>query len=72
MKIQLDTAQKRAVLRWMRSNLADYVDDSGEIMLTELAESAAGEFNVYENEDYDIPEWVFEFAFHVSETQKVE
>lgn len=63
----------RPVLRWMRSNAADYFDyECNEWNLTQMAESAACTFNLYEEApQYNIPEWAFELAFHVSETQNM-
>jgi len=60
---------KSRVKRWMKLRIEDYVDRrTGEANTTELAESAAAEFNLYENtRDYKIPEDVFELAFIVSE-----
>lgn len=63
----------RPVLRWMRSNSADYYDyKCGEWNCTAMGEAAAAEFKLHEGPQYDIPEWVFELAFHVSETQQME
>lgn len=62
----------RSVLRWMRSNAADYYDyECDEWNCTQMAEAAAVEFNLHTGAEYDIPEWVFELAFHVSETQQM-
>jgi hypothetical protein len=61
------------VQTWMEKQLAynckEY-DDCGEINYTLLAETAASEFELYENGDYDdavIPEWVFDLSVDVGE-----
>jgi len=61
-------AQKTAVLTWMRNAAPNYVDRmTGEVNATGLAESAANNFNLYENRtDYPIPEWVFDLAAEVA------
>lgn len=48
------------VKRWMRINLKDYIDECNELDCTRLAEDAANEFDLYEGDNCDIPEWVFE------------
>lgn len=54
---------KKKVKRVMRQYLEDCRDNrTGEINHTLLAETAAAELELYENEDYDIPEEVFEIA----------
>jgi hypothetical protein len=58
---------KKKVLAWMRNNFREHVDGScNELNMTTLSESAADNFNLYEDEvDYTIPEWVFELATQV-------
>ena len=59
---------KTKTKRWMEQNVKDYVDrKTDEVDATGLAEAAANEFNIYENQqDYDIPEEVFDLAVDVS------
>ena len=45
----------------------EYIDDAGEVELTQLAEDAASLFDLYDDND-DIPEEVFELAFQVAQT----
>jgi len=56
------------VRQWMIDNCADY-DDGIDIDCTRLAEDAAYEFDIYEeavpNDEYPIPEWVYELAVKV-------
>jgi len=56
---------KNKILSFMRSH-REYVRDNrtGEINHTLLAEMAANELNLYEN-DFDIPEEVFELALQI-------
>lgn len=54
------TTEQIKVKRWMRIHLSEYVDECGELDCTKLAEDAAQEFDLYEGDDCDIPEWVFE------------
>lgn len=49
------------VRRWMARNCEDY-QDCGETNATQLAEAAAGEFDLYIDDDGTIPEWVFELS----------
>jgi hypothetical protein len=54
---------KNKILSFMRSHLGDVRDNrTGEINHTLLAEMAANELNLYLNDNYDIPEEVFELA----------
>lgn len=56
--------QTSGVRNWMFRN-ADQFETA-----TELAEAAANQFNLYENNrDYSIPEWVFEKAAFVKPTE---
>ena len=53
---------------FMVKNLEEYIDQCNEIDCTKLAEDAANEFNIYEDEiNYEIPEWVFDLAVEVGE-----
>jgi hypothetical protein len=57
---------KSYVKSWMRSNTDEHLD-CGEVNLTGLAENAAHEFDVYEEDsEATIPEWVFEMAVDVA------
>lgn len=56
------TADKNTVKKWMRMHLDEYTEGSGEINYTKMVEDAAMEFDLYEGEDAEIPEWVFETA----------
>lgn len=55
------TQQHKQVLSWMFALWRD-----GENTCTRLAEEAADEFDLYE-EDGDIPEWMFDLALIVEE-----
>jgi hypothetical protein len=63
------------VYNWMLTLLHNPSDEyrnpvdprTGEVDCTGLAESAADEFDLYEGDDYDIPDWVFDAAFRASE-----
>lgn len=58
---------KDAVRRWMAQNAGSYYD-CGEVNTTLLGEDAAGEFDLYEDEEeYIIPECVFELAAEVAD-----
>jgi hypothetical protein len=52
---------------YMMNNYAYHVDPSCNVLnLTHLAEDAAEEFNLYEDEiDFVIPEWVFDLAYDI-------
>lgn len=54
---------RNKVKRWMENNRSEYIDDCNEVNYTGLAEGAAQEFDLYEdNEEATIPEWVFDLA----------
>lgn len=56
------------VSRWMIANLDRYVDNCNEIDLTRLAEDAAEEFHLYDDDvNFSIPECVFDLAVTVVE-----
>jgi len=62
-----ETAMRNKVRRYMLDNFEDNTDDvTGEIDCTFLAEDAAMHFDLYDANG-DIPEWIFELAFDVSE-----
>jgi len=53
------------VRMWMMAEVEDY-DDGIDINCTRLAEDAADEYDLYDDDiDFTIPEWVFELAFEV-------
>ena len=55
--------KKEEIRKWMRA-LVELND--GELDATHVAEEAADEFNIYENEiDFPIPEWMFELSAEV-------
>lgn len=63
------TVQRLRVRNWMLNELDDKYGPKWEVVnLTELAENAASEFDIYEGSQCDIPEWVFEVAFDVVES----
>lgn len=54
---------KNKIISFMKSHLDDVRDDrTGEINHTLLAEMAANELDLYLNDDYDIPEEIFDLA----------
>jgi hypothetical protein len=51
--------------QWMIDNAADY-DDGIDINTTRLAEDAAEQFDIYNDDiDFPIPEWVYKLAVEV-------
>lgn len=55
------------VTRWMKRVIGEYIDMYDAVDCTKLAEDAADEFNLYEDDDdATIPEWVFEIASELS------
>lgn len=54
---------EKEVKSWMIRNAE--LDDCGEVNCTQLGESAAQQFNLYEGDD--IPEEVFELAFEAAQ-----
>lgn len=54
------------VRRWMAQNAGNYCE-CGEVRTTTLAEDAADEFDLYEDDEYTIPECVFELAAEVAD-----
>ena len=53
------------VRMWMMAEVEDY-DDGCEVNCTKMAEDAAYEYDLYDDDvDFTIPEWVFELAFEV-------
>lgn len=65
----MDKSMEKRVKEWMGhqlfANTYDYFDGI-DVDLTKLGEDAAETFDIYENVA-DIPEWVWEVAFEVSE-----
>lgn len=63
---------KRSFVKyWMRESIDAYVSCCDEVNLTQLAEDAAQEFDLYEDDsDATIPEWVFELSSEVAEMRK--
>lgn len=58
---------KNKIISFMKSHLNDVRDDrTGEINHTLLAEMAANELDLYLNDDYDIPEEIFDLALKFS------
>ena len=55
------TEIEKRVAGFMNEVVGDYID-CGEVQCTQLAEAAAFDFDIYD-EDSNIPEWVFELAF---------
>lgn len=56
------------VKRWMIVNIDNFIDECNEVDCTSMAENAAEEFDLYEDDvDYTIPEFVFDLAVNVSE-----
>lgn len=56
-------ATEREIKKYMKTWLADYVDECDEINATGLAEDACANFDNYEaGPTYDIPEVYFEIA----------
>jgi hypothetical protein len=71
MELTLKTCKQRAVLEWMKANVAGYIDpDVEEVSTTQLGAAAAAAFDAYDEpqpgDPYPIPEWVWEMAFVVS------
>jgi hypothetical protein len=60
------TADQVKVKRWMRIHESEYMDECNELDCTRLAEDAAQEFDLYEGDNCDIPEWVFELSAGLS------
>lgn len=52
--------------RWMADNISDY-DDGAEINCTRMTEDCADELDIYEDEDYTVPEWLYELAFEIEQ-----
>lgn len=55
----------KRVKSYMRREAQIYVDSCGDVNATELAESAAAEFDIYADEN-DIPDWLFDLAAEVA------
>lgn len=63
MKFKPENNQQKQVQTWMRMHSLEHLDPCGEVNNTELAEAAAVEFNLHEDDaDATIPEWVFDCA----------
>lgn len=53
--------------QWMLDNVDEY-DDGIDINCTQLAEDAAYQFDIYDDDiDFTIPEWVYELAVETSD-----
>ena len=64
---------KQKITQHMISIVVECEDPlTGEVSRTSLAEQAAEYFNCYENEDYDIPEELFEWAQEVADKHEAE
>lgn len=62
-----DNQHNRTLVRdWMQTNRWQFTDLCGEINCTKMAEDAADNYNLYEDDiDFKIPEWVFELSAEV-------
>lgn len=59
---------EKKVRAWMTQHVDEYVDECNEYDCTKLAEDAAQEFDLYEDNDtFTIPEWVFDLAVEVTQ-----
>ena len=59
---------KREVAAYMRREIGDHIDITGEANTTAMAEDAADEFSLYgPTVDCEIPEWVYDLAVDVAE-----
>ena len=57
------TAIRTKALRFMRRNRTALMDPlTQEVNATGLAEVTADHFDIYENNNFDIPEWLFDLA----------
>ena len=52
--------------QWMIDNAADY-DDGIDINCTLMTEQCADALDIYDDEEYIIPEWLYELAVEVEE-----
>ena len=60
------------VARWMRKEVNQFYDPQMVATdMTAMAEEAAFKFSLYEGEDDNIPEWVFETAYKVASSHGV-
>lgn len=60
---------KSKATQWMRNALKYDLDDYnyfGEVNCTKLAENCANELDLYEDDEYTIPELLFDLAVEVS------
>ena len=64
-----DNDTQRKVRNYMRQDIDNCVEsDTGEVNCTKLAENAAAQFNLYEDDaTCTIPEWVFDMAVDVND-----
>jgi hypothetical protein len=60
--IESSSHPRYKVLCWMHRNAAQHIDRCNELNTTGLAESAADEFDLCQDDDGTIPEWVFDAA----------
>jgi hypothetical protein len=58
---------KSKVVRWMKDNCSEFLDNCGEVNCTELAEAALVEFDAGRWLDDDAPEEFFDWAVDVAE-----
>lgn len=64
----LSKAMETSVRRYMQAVAYEFLDGQGEVNATGLAEDAAREFDIYvQDNDYTIPEHIFELAYEVAE-----
>lgn len=61
------TVAKKWMIVMLQKDPKTYQDSAGEWNCTLLAEDCANIFDIYENENFDIPEWVFDLAVDVTE-----
>lgn len=59
----MDTKTYQAARKWMIREVAQHIDDCGEVNYTSLAEACADDRNIYvDSIDYEIPDELFVLA----------
>ena len=62
----MNNTSEKEIKSYMRLQSQLYLEPSGEINFTKLAEDTANYFNIYEGDEYIIPEEIFDWAVEVA------
>lgn len=57
---------QQAIRKWMKDNVNSYFDECQVVNATKLAEDACAEFQLYDGDNFDIPELLFDMSAEIA------